>query len=92
MDTHESAHRPVETYVKISLDFFGAMKRVTFDQCNQNDLLHFFAAALHGLPPLDKWSVNRDPYIEPDHPEWFEDGVFLVPETSYGANLRLTAV
>ena len=69
--------------VQVDVEFFAAMKEMTFNQLVQDDppqrrnLVGILAH--HALPTLglkSRWTVGACVGIEPSHPQWFVEGMF----------------
>lgn len=81
---------PSPLMVKVTAEFFASVNRLAFDQLAQDispdrrNLLNLLRHALERLPPLSRpplkpnWEVRFDPSLEPSHPHWFTDGMFVL--------------
>lgn len=66
----------------VGVEFFVAMKQIMFGKYPQNTLQEYF---------LDQWqhthpqpSIEIEPFVEPDHPEWFDDCIPQRPGSFIG--------
>lgn len=60
-------------YCCINVELFAAMKQILFRWTMQEDLQQLFQGEVERNLLL---TINSEPWIEPDRPEWFDDCKF----------------